>query len=110
MKNLIVLFFGLAIVSFQALGRTTLTLGSAVSLDVERPAETIFVSYPGELSNQCGLRLVVLGGFGMITEDITRQIEVRADNMEILLPKLGNNTAHYDFSHLVLGRSCLTVR
>jgi len=96
--------FALAVLSINSAQAATnvMTSSSAISLDVNSPSETIFVSYPGRLGDQCGLRLVVLRNFGSITAELTDKLVVKAGNRELPAIKKGQSI-RYDFSEQVLG-------
>lgn len=101
-KNSFVVLGFLSFVSFAiASSNSTLTGSGAISLKVEAPEKRIFVVYPGKLSNQCGIRLVLLDKYGVITEDIIGKIQVKSLG-GTLTPKPGNSMIIYDFSKEVL--------
>lgn len=91
-----------------------MTLGSALSLNIEAPSTTIFVTYAGKLSNQCGLRLVSPDdtGVGIVTNEMVENLVVKLSDHnggETLSPKINHDTIEFDFSHYVLNRQTFGI-
>lgn len=83
MKNKILL--SLVLGSVTAFSDTaTLTEGVAVRLDVPASLLTVFVSYPGKIGNQCGVKLLELDETGADVESIANNLVVRLDEEELL--------------------------
>lgn len=62
-----------------------LTESVAVRLDVPAPLLTVFVSYPGKIGNQCGVKLLQLDETsGADVENIVNNLVVRLDEEELL--------------------------
>jgi hypothetical protein len=85
MKNKILL--SLVLGSVTAFSDTaTLTEGVAVRLDVPASLLTVFVSYPGKIGNQCGVKLLELDETGADVENIVNNLVVRLNEEELAGP------------------------
>jgi hypothetical protein len=80
----------------------SITAASAFSLSLAEPKVGLFVSYPGQLGDQCGLKLVVRDGYH-VESQVVDKLLVRTGET-VLEPSRSYTSVKYDFSEEVLGK------
>lgn len=83
-KMIVSLVVGVFSLIANAQGTVVLTRGNAVRIGVEAPGLTLFVSYPGKIGDQCGLKLVRLNDLGIGVSEADNLILKTEDGQELV--------------------------
>ncbi|SMF08353.1 hypothetical protein [Pseudobacteriovorax antillogorgiicola] len=75
-------------------------LDSAAIVDGEETSLDIFIHYPGELSQQCGIRFLAAGGFGGISRELRENILVYTEGQRVL-PDQSSGTLVFDLTDII---------
>jgi len=83
-----------------------LSEGVAVRLRVPEPKLTVFVSYPGKIGNQCGVKLLWLDGLGGgDVGEIAKNLDLQIDSEPLNGMISGHRSVKYSFPKELLEQS-----